>query len=166
MGTKRNDGTGATAAHTVPRPPASRVDIRAKGAAARIFVADDDDDARSAVKHLLLAEGHEVIDVANGAQALELLASAADAQAPLPDVVLLDFLMPGFSGLGILRVMRRFAHVPPTIIMTGFADPSVETFARNLGALRVLRKPLDLDELLAAVRTALARGALAARQGA
>jgi CheY-like chemotaxis protein len=116
-----------------------------------VFLADDDDDLRSTLKEILARAGFDVIEASTGAEALELLSSAADGSAPLPDVVLLDFLMPEFSGLGILRVMRRLLRMPPTIIMTGFPDPSVETFARTFGAACVLRKPIDASVLLMTV---------------
>jgi len=120
-----------------------------------VLIADDDDEMRIALREFLAGEGYDVIEADNGAMALELLAAAADGHAPLPDVVLLDFVMPGFSGLGILRVMRRFVRVPPTIIMTALLDPSVETFARNLGAIRLLRKPIDEDTLGALIVEAM-----------
>jgi CheY-like chemotaxis protein len=114
---------------------------------ATVLVADDDPEARSIIAHVLADEGYRVIEAADGTQALEILSRAADQKEALPDVVLLDFVMPGFSGLGILRIMRRFERVPATIVMTAFPDPSVESFATALGALRVLRKPIELDEL-------------------
>jgi CheY-like chemotaxis protein len=125
----------------------SGVIARARGAPAIVLVADDDEATRSALRELLLAEGYDVMDAADGAQAIEVLARAADGNGPRPDVVLLDFVMPGLSGVGILRVMRRFPSMPPTVIMTGFPDRSVETFARTFGAVRILRKPIDEDEL-------------------
>jgi CheY-like chemotaxis protein len=117
----------------------------------KVLVADDDEDLRGMLRELFASKGYDVVEAADGDEALELLSSAADGGAVLPDVVLLDFIMPGFSGLGILRVMRRFMNMPPTIIMTGFPDPSVDAFARNLGAVCVLRKPLDAEALLALV---------------
>lgn len=130
-------------------------------APATVLIADDDDDTRSALKRVFAREGYEVIEAADGAQTLELLASAADGRAPLPDVVLLDFVMPGFSGLGILGVMRRFPKMPPTILMTGFPNPSVELFAMRLGAIRVLRKPLDEERMSALVLEAAMLGSRA-----
>ncbi len=132
---------------------------------ATVLVADDDPSARSAIRRILSAEGYDVLEASDGSETLELLSRAADQKGALPDVVLLDFVMPGFSGLGILRVMRRFERVPPTIIMTGFLDPTVETLSRALGAVRVLRKPLDADDLLAAVLGAAQRSAPAANCG-
>ena len=127
-------------------------------APATVLVADDDDELRNAIAQLLAEDGYQVIQVSSGAGALEWIADAADREGALPDVIVLDFVMPGFSGLGILRAMRQFEHMPPTILVTGFADPSVETFARGLGAKRVLRKPLDEEQLREAVFEA-ARGA-------
>ena len=75
--------------------------------------------------------------------------------------MLLDFVMPGFSGLGILGVMRRFPKMPPTILMTGFPNPSVELFAMRLGAIRVLRKPLDEERMSALVLEAAMLGSRA-----
>jgi CheY-like chemotaxis protein len=124
---------------------------RPLGPPATVLIADDDDGTRGALRQILLDEGYGVLEAADGATALELLASAADEGAPLPDVVLLDFVMPGFSGLGILRVLRRFERPPPTIVLTAFPDPSVDAFARSLGAFRVLRKPIDAQVLSASV---------------
>ena len=122
-----------------------------------VLIADDDDDLRATLKELLLAGGYAVIEASDGDETLELLSTAVDGGGDLPDLVILDFIMPGFSGLGILRVMRPSMRMPPTIIMTGFPDPSVEAIARGLGAVRVLRKPVDADALTAIVRECLPR---------
>src|SRR5262249_60635468 len=75
---------------------------------ATILVAEDDEDLRAALRRLLIDDGYVVVEAATGSAALEYLARAADEHAGLPDVVLLDFVLPGFSGLGVLRAMRRF----------------------------------------------------------
>jgi two-component system OmpR family response regulator len=131
-----------------------------------ILVADDDGDLRAMIESVLLAEGYGVIEAHDGSRALEILASAADKGGPLPDAVILDFVMPGFSGIGILRVLPRFERPPPTIIITGFPDPSVNRLAQGLGAFRVLHKPINEDDLRAAVREAVAWGRRAAQSRA
>ncbi len=139
---------------------------RTRVAPATILVAEDDPDVRNAIREILAADGYEVVEAPDGERALEALARAADQEGALPDVVLLDFVMPGFSGLGILRVMRRFERTPPTIVMTAFVDPSVETFARALGAFRVLRKPIDervLREVVLEAASRISRGSAADR---
>jgi two-component system response regulator (stage 0 sporulation protein F) len=121
-----------------------------------VLVADDDDDVRSGIAGILILEGYEIVEACDGPHALELMARAADGSARTPDAVILDFVMPGLSGLGVLRVMRQFARFPPTIVVTAFPDPSVETFAKGVGALRVLRKPIEERDLREAVASALA----------
>jgi FixJ family two-component response regulator len=64
--------------------------------------------------------------------------------------------MPGLSGLGLLRAMRVFGRPPATIIMTAFPDSSIEPVALGLGALCVLRKPIDAEKLGSVVRAAVA----------
>ncbi|HEY8088499.1 MAG TPA: response regulator [Polyangiaceae bacterium] len=116
-----------------------------------VLVADDDASARRAIHILLESEGYEVTETSDGDTTLELLVDAVMDGIPLPDVLLLDFKLPGYSGLGVLRALRRVSPIPPTVLITGFPDHSVEVLARNLGVLRVLYKPLDADDLLAAV---------------
>jgi CheY-like chemotaxis protein len=131
-----------------------------------VLLADDDKDLRSAIESVLVSEGYSVLEACDGSRALEMLASAADKRGPLPDVVILDFVMPGFSGLGILRVLRRFERPPPTIIITGFPDPSVTRLAQGLGAFRVLRKPINEGDLRAVVKEAVAWAKRATRSRA
>ena len=120
-----------------------------------VFVADDDRDFRDLARVALSAAGYEVIMAADGGEALERLAALVDAHTPLPDVLVLDFVMPRLSGLGLVRAMQRFKHAPPTILVTGFVDPSVRRFAATLGTFRVLRKPFDGEELCATVEEAV-----------
>jgi DNA-binding response OmpR family regulator len=130
---------------------------------ARILLADDDDDLRRTIAAWLASDGHDIVEITNGADALFLLAAAADGECESPDVLVLDFHMPELSGIGILRTLRRFGMVPPTIIVTGFPDPSVDAFAREAGAFCVLHKPIDGEALRAAVASAL-RAARAPRR--
>ncbi len=133
----------------------SAVDVRTMTARATVFIADDDAVFRSILRKELHGLGYDVCEVSDGAQAIEALALAADGLAAYPDVVLLDVCMPELSGLGVLRMMRRFSNPPPTFLLTGFADPSVDVVAHNLGATRLFHKPIDLEELVSAVLDAV-----------
>jgi CheY-like chemotaxis protein len=124
-------------------------------ATATILVADDDQDLRRTLCGLLGSEGYSVNEAADGAAALEILAEAADGKRPRPDLLLLDFNMPELSGIGLLRVLRRFVAVPPAILITAFPDPKVEDLARAAGAVRVLRKPFEEEAVLSAIRAVL-----------
>lgn len=131
-----------------------------------VFLADDDDVFRTLLKEELIANGYLVDDVGDGAQALELLSMAADGVTAPPDVVVLDVRMPGYSGLGVLNVMRRFARRPPTLLLTAVADPSIDILARTMGAIGVLHKPVDLTAILQAVSHGVLLGAARASEGA
>jgi signal transduction histidine kinase/ActR/RegA family two-component response regulator len=151
-------GKGASFHLTLPRGDATvstPPGVQSSARDATILLADDDDDFRGAVRDALVAQGFAVVDTGDGQRALETLAAAAGGGAPVPDLVVLDVRMPGCSGLGVLSAMRRLPRSPRTILVTGFRDPSIQVVAERLGAARVLFKPVDLEELLSAVRETL-----------
>jgi len=120
----------------------------------KVLVADDDDDLRAVVVEALRADGYTVVEARDGEEMLGLLAGAASDYALSPDVIVADVRMPKLSGLGVLAELRR-AHVKlPILMMTGFAPDSVSVVAQRLGALGVLRKPFDVDDLRMAVMNA------------
>lgn len=120
-----------------------------------VMVADDDDDFRAVAVAALEADGHSTIEAHDGQELLELLDLARDdASSPRPDVLVTDVKMPRLSGLGILAALRGARWNLAVVVVTGLSDESIETVARRLGAVRVLRKPFDPADLLAAVRDA------------
>ena len=142
------------------RTPTGPIDGRHLGArrAARILVADDDLDTRSGVAAVLRQEGYEVIEVGSGAELLDHLGTTLMFGEPFarPDVVLSDICMPGFNGPEVLAALRDADSTTPVFLMTGLDDPSVAADAARIGASAVFHKPLDVDEIIAAVRRALA----------
>jgi signal transduction histidine kinase/CheY-like chemotaxis protein len=125
---------------------------------ATVFLADDDDEFRTSLKQSLVERGYEVREASDGATALELLARAADGRHPAPDVVVLDVRMPGCSGLGVVSAMGKLPVMPPTLLVTGFRDSSVNVLAERLGVFRVLFKPIEVDQVIAVVLEAAQRG--------
>lgn len=120
-----------------------------------VLVADDDEDMRSLVVEALRLDGYQVVEARDGAELLDYLRGAlADPTHARPDVVVTDVLMPKLSGLGVLDALHRAAWNVPVILMTAMGDDSVHTLARRLGAVCVLRKPLDVDDLRTAVLNA------------
>jgi CheY-like chemotaxis protein len=145
-------GSGPRRAPEQPQAPRGSGQPRSATRSPTILLADDDGAHRAALRYVLREEGYEVIEASDGDEVLAILKSS-----PLvPDLLLLDFCMPGFSGLGVLRLLKRLGEIPPTIIMTSFPDSSVDRMAQQLGALEVLHKPLDLERLRADVAAALA----------
>ncbi len=109
----------------------------------RVLVVDDDEDLREALRTHLELSGYAVIEARDGAEALRLV------EEERPDVILLDLMMPGLSGIGFLQ--RIPSDAPPIVIYTAYLDPEGRQYP-NVAA--VLRKPAPFDTLLAALSTA------------
>jgi len=121
---------------------------------ATVLVADDDDELRALVVETLRSDGYLVVEARDGAEMLSFLVSTAEDPETRPDVIVTDVRMPKLSGLGVLQELRH-AQIPlPVILMTGFSPTSVEVVAKRLGAVGVLRKPFDVDDLRTAVMIA------------
>jgi DNA-binding response OmpR family regulator len=118
----------------------------------RIAVVDDEPIMREMVVDYLGGRGFEVtgFDSAAGFR--------ASAAGGMPQLVLLDVLMPGEDGLSLLRWIRGFSEVP-VIMLTGENDTADRVSGLELGADDYVAKPADLRELLARVRSALRRSA-------
>ena len=143
--------SGPPEAEQSGKPSTAHAVSQAALASPTVFLADDDEEFREGLKQALIARGYEVREANDGATALELLARAADGRHPSPDVVVLDVRMPRCSGLGVLSAMGKLPVMPPTLLVTGFRDPSINILAERLGVFRVLFKPIGVDEVLAAV---------------
>ncbi|MCY1014963.1 response regulator [Pyxidicoccus sp. MSG2] len=112
----------------------------------RILVVEDDVYIRDSIRELLEDEGHTVVCAENGAQAFAELETMRHS----PDLILLDLMMPvkdGFQFRTEQRADARFAHIP-VVVMS--ADPHLESRRSVLDARAYLRKPVDIDLLLAA----------------
>ena len=112
-----------------------------------VLVVEDDADVRELLRVALSADGYEVATVDNGRDAMYYLRSHADAC-----IILLDLALPIMDGAQFRRAQlrdRALAWVP-LVVMSGSVDAA--RHARELGARRLVRKPLDLDELKNALR--------------
>ena len=112
-----------------------------------VLVVDDDADVRELLRVVLLAEGYNVAAVDNGRAALDHLRSHADTC-----LILLDLMLPIMDGTHFRTAQlhdRSLAWIP-VILMSGGSDS--DRRARELGARRLIRKPLDLDEVKQALR--------------
>jgi DNA-binding NarL/FixJ family response regulator len=130
---------------------------------ARILIVDDDGDTRDLLKTFAAAEGYAVEGAASGEEALLLLGGW------LPDIILLDAVMPGLDGFETCRRIKAHegsAHIP-VIFMTGLSETEHVVQGLSAGGVDYVTKPLVLDELAARIRVHLAnarttRGALTA----
>lgn len=115
-----------------------------------IYVVDDDHAVRNAVMNLLAAEGFEARDFATGSAFL-----AAD-KPDAPSCLICDMSMPESSGLDVAAELARQGLEIPIIFMTGYGSIPLTVQAMKAGAKEFLTKPVIPDDLLCAVREALA----------
>jgi CheY-like chemotaxis protein len=109
----------------------------------RILVADDEPEVVDLVRMVLEWEGYEVVQAADGAQALE------RADSDLPDLILLDVRMPKMSGLVVLEELQKdplTAGIPVIMLSVVTTYPEVRT-ALQRGSVAYLPKPFELTEL-------------------
>jgi CheY-like chemotaxis protein len=116
---------------------------------ARVLLAEDDFELRRMVASLLSADGYEVIEVADGEQLLNYLASTKRQHGQLedPDLIISDICMPQLDGLQVLERLRRADVSTPVVLMTAFANHNISEQADALGAVTLLSKPFEIDDL-------------------
>lgn len=115
-----------------------------------ILVVDDEPQLLRALRASLPAAGYEVITAQNGEEAL------GKIKQEMPDLIILDLVMPGISGLDLCRQVRTFSAVPIIVLSAKGGDQSKVTIL-DAGADDYVTKPFSLDELLARIRVALRR---------
>lgn len=111
---------------------------------ATILVVDDDGDIRSLLRAILEVEGHYICEAADGEEALSLFTELQ------PEVVVLDIMMPGLSGLDVLRGIRSRAdgHDVPIMVLTALQDDQTAWSSWVAGVNTFLTKPFDPDYLV------------------
>jgi DNA-binding response OmpR family regulator len=123
---------------------------------ARILVVDDEPDLVELLKHHLVREHYEVYTAGDGERAL------AEAKVRIPDLILLDLMLPGIDGLEICRRLRADARTKsiPVIMLTAKGEETDAVVGLMQGADDYVRKPFGMRELLArvAARLRVSRG--------
>ena len=114
----------------------------------RVLVIDDDEGVRQFIVDSLEGSGYAVVASSNGSDGLRALRETA------PDLVIVDYAMPGMNGVEVVTEARRYRPSLPIILATGYADMAAVDAVMDPD--RVLRKPFRVDDLNAAVRAALA----------
>jgi two-component system, OmpR family, response regulator MprA len=116
-----------------------------------ILVVDDELPVRDSLRRALVLEGHEVVQAANGREALGAVEELA------PDLIVLDVLMPELDGLEVCRRLRASGDRTPVLMLTARSEVEDRVTGLDAGADDYVGKPFALDELLARVRALLRR---------
>ena len=137
----------ATAAAGAPVP--------SEGCSLRILIVDDDEDLRVLVGRVLKQSGHQVLEAADGCEALDMI------RKDQPDLVLLDLYMPPPDGMEVLRTLRSQPQTAnlPVVILTAAGDEVSTRMSFDMGATDFLSKPFSPPQLNARVRNCFARAA-------
>ena len=117
----------------------------------RILVVDDEPDLVVLLEEHLSQEGYTVSTATTGMQAI------TQARHEIPDLILLDVMMPGVSGFDVCNILQDFPETAtiPIIFLTAVTDTKRKIMGLNLGADDYITKPFDLHELAARVQAAL-----------
>lgn len=116
-----------------------------KSPRARLLIADDEAYVREVLRHFLTREGYLVSTVADGREALDAVPTFQ------PEVILVDMVMPGLSGIDVLTALRRAGVTVPVVLISG------QIIVRE-GFFGVLSKPFELRRLAEVVAAAVDHG--------
>jgi CheY-like chemotaxis protein len=116
--------------------------IENEGREIQVLVVDDDEGVRLFLSVILSEEGCRVLSAPDGVEGQKILRTQ-----PV-DLLISDYNMPRMNGLDLISWSRLRLPEVPAVLVTGQEDSALEAAARACGALRVLLKPLPLDELL------------------
>ena len=114
----------------------------------KVLIADDDPSVRELCRVVLQSEGFEVVEAADAPKAIAL------AREHQPDVILLDWMMPGVDGMEALRALKGSEvtkHIP-VVMLTALSGLPEITVATYTGADGYVTKPFEVDDLLALVQ--------------
>jgi CheY-like chemotaxis protein len=119
----------------------------------KALIVEDDPDARKVLSLILKLEGYQIHSAGGGQEALTMLVDL------LPDVILLDVMMPGMDGYQVCHRIRSnpaTRHVP-VVMLSGKADPESVARGMEVGADEYLAKPITPSSLTKQLKTVLAR---------
>ncbi len=116
---------------------------------AKILIVEDDATMAAGLEYNLKRAGYEVVTAGDGPQGLESALGAA------PDLVLLDLMLPGMTGMEVLSKLREAGSKVPVFILSAIDDEVEKVRGFDLGAVDYVTKPFGVSELLARIRVRL-----------
>jgi PAS domain S-box-containing protein len=122
-----------------------------RGAGEVILVVEDDPAAREAIVDILRSLNYQVLDAADGREALRILERSGNEV----DLVLSDLVVPGLGGMGVFRAVKRRNPAAKIVAMTGYPLRDVDTEGLNLDITDWIRKPVNMEQLAQVVHHAL-----------
>jgi CheY-like chemotaxis protein len=115
----------------------------------KILYADDEPEVREIIQKILSKEKYEVILAADGNEALKL------AKEKSPDLIILDYLMPGLNGVDVAAALQKDAETKSIPIIMVTAYPYEKEKSLDVGAVDFITKPIEKADLLLRIRSVL-----------
>ena len=107
-----------------------------------VLVVDDDARVRDVLRDIIVEQGHQVVAVESGEKAVE------EMERQHFDLVFLDLVLPGLSGIEVLRWLKAKGEKVVVAIVTGYGDYPIAREAMSLGPLLLLRKPVHVNDVV------------------
>jgi two-component system OmpR family response regulator len=120
----------------------------------RVLIVEDDANLLETLKYNLSKEIYGVVTASDGEQAIEV------ARREIPDLIILDIMLPKINGFEVCRILRKEMAVP-ILMLTAKADETDKIVGLEIGADDYMTKPFSMRELLARVRAMLRRAKIA-----
>ncbi|HEY1426783.1 MAG TPA: ATP-binding protein [Caulobacteraceae bacterium] len=136
-----------------PAPPKGRAAARDLSGVGRILFVEDEDAVRKVAARLLKARGYEVIEAADGEEALAI----AEQNAGRIDLMISDVIMPGLDGPHLLKAARPYLADAPVMFISGYAEAEFSKVLEGEPGVSFLAKPIDITVLAERVKQALQR---------
>jgi len=114
----------------------------------RVLIVDDEEELAATIAERLEIRGIQAQTASDADSALGLI------KTDPPDVVVLDLMMPGIGGLGILKQINLLEKKIPVILLTGYSSKERSIEGMNLGAFDYVLKPCQLDDLISKIQEA------------
>lgn len=107
-----------------------------------VLIVDDDDAVRTLLYEVVTGKGYRAIEAESGEQALE------ELEQHVFDLIFLDLMLPGLSGVDVLRKVKGSNNEPIVTIITGYGDTTIAMEAARMGPMFFIRKPFDVNDIL------------------
>ena len=134
-----------------PAPPKGRSTARDLSGVGRILFVEDEDEVRRIAAQLLRRRGYEVLEAADGEEALGI----AEANAGELDLMISDVIMPGLDGPKLLKAARPYLGDAPVMFISGYAEAEFSKVLEGETGVSFLPKPLDITALAERVKQLL-----------
>ncbi|MDB5250512.1 MAG: response regulator [Segetibacter sp.] len=121
----------------------------------KILIAEDDSLILKTMEFCLKREGHEIIACIDGMEAM------GKIEETKPDLIILDIMLPYFSGLEIVGKIKQELNAVPVIVISAMGQQEVVEEAMRLGADEYISKPFNITELVSHIARLTATAAIA-----